>query len=309
MTPTLEDTCAHEAGHAAMCILLGVPVRLVDVTGDETALGRTMHEGADGDLATRMTIILGGLVESAESIHDLPAWPLDPDHGATDERRLALLAKALNLDRAGYSEIVDDALDRWESPAYKRLHAAISHALEHHGQLDAHALAQIKANAEEKDMDHVLLKAVTTTTDQGVFEAVISTESIDREKDIVSASAMVDALRQWNRPVPLAWQHSTDAADIFGAIDPEMVHEVNGEVVAGGEVDLDATSSGCRATSRRGRPGSPNGPATGSCRRSGRHWAPRCGGATRPTIQRCRRAATVSPRRARYASTPATSST
>jgi hypothetical protein len=33
---------------------------------------------------------------------------------------------------------------------------------------------------------------------------------------------------------------------------------------------------------RRGRPSCPNGPATGSCRRSGRRWRPRCGGGLSP---------------------------
>jgi Caudovirus prohead serine protease len=135
----------------------------------------------------------------------------------------------------------DEALELWESPAYKRLHTAIAHLLELHGQLDAPELAQIKAITEGAEVDHLLLKAVTTvSTDQGAFEAVISTEGVDREKDIVSAPAVVDALRKWNRPIPLAWNHDTEAADIFGHIDPATVHQVNGEVVASGQVDLDS---------------------------------------------------------------------
>ena len=51
---------------------------------------------------------------------------------------------------------------------------------------------------------------------------------------------MVDALQKWPRPIPLAWHHQTDAASIFGAIDPASVHEVNGEVVAKGHVDLES---------------------------------------------------------------------
>jgi HK97 family phage prohead protease len=89
-------------------------------------------------------------------------------------------------------------------------------------------------------MEHLIVKAAIVPTDQGVFEAVISTEAIDREKDIVVAQAIVDALRKWNRPIPLAWNHSTEAEDIFGHIDPSSVKEVEGEVVAGGQVDLDS---------------------------------------------------------------------
>jgi HK97 family phage prohead protease len=88
----------------------------------------------------------------------------------------------------------------------------------------------------------MLLKvAPTTTTDLGEFEAVISTESVDREKDIVSADAMVTALHKWNRPVPLSWNHSTMPEDIFGHVDPQSARNVNGEVVVNGKADLEST--------------------------------------------------------------------
>lgn len=90
-------------------------------------------------------------------------------------------------------------------------------------------------------MEALTLKAVAaSTTDQGIFEAVISTQSVDREKDIVSADGMVAALRKWNRPIPLAWNHSTSAEDQIGYIDPQSVRAVDGEVVAGGKVDIES---------------------------------------------------------------------
>jgi HK97 family phage prohead protease len=92
-----------------------------------------------------------------------------------------------------------------------------------------------------KTMDQINVKAaVAVQTDEGLFEAVISTASVDREKDIVEPSAMVDALKKWNRPIPLAWNHSTDAKDIFGHIEPMTVREVGDEVVAQGQVDLES---------------------------------------------------------------------
>jgi HK97 family phage prohead protease len=87
---------------------------------------------------------------------------------------------------------------------------------------------------------HFTMKAAATVTDQGVFEAVISTASIDREKDIVEPSAMVAALKKWNRPIPLAWNHSTDPEDIIGTVEPMTVREVDREVVVGGTVDLES---------------------------------------------------------------------
>ena len=38
-----ERTAAHEAGHACACVLLGVPVRLIDVVGDARSLGVVRH--------------------------------------------------------------------------------------------------------------------------------------------------------------------------------------------------------------------------------------------------------------------------
>lgn len=81
-------------------------------------------------------------------------------------------------------------------------------------------------------MDRLLLKATVTTTDQGTFSAVISTAAADRENDVVIPAAMVDALQAWNRPIPLDWNHSTDAADIIGHITPAAVKAVGDEVVA-----------------------------------------------------------------------------
>jgi HK97 family phage prohead protease len=98
--------------------------------------------------------------------------------------------------------------------------------------------AQEDAN---KTMEQINLKAATTVqTDEGLFEAVISTEAVDREKDIVEPAAMVEALKKWNRPIPLSWGHSTKAEDIFGHIEPMTVREADGEVVAQGQVDMES---------------------------------------------------------------------
>jgi HK97 family phage prohead protease len=90
-------------------------------------------------------------------------------------------------------------------------------------------------------MEHLLLKAtVTAATDEGTFTAVISTAAIDRDKDIVEPSAVVDALHKWvptGKKVPLSWNHSVAAEDIVGHLNPETAHAVGNEVVADGWVD------------------------------------------------------------------------
>ena len=89
-------------------------------------------------------------------------------------------------------------------------------------------------------MEHLLLKATATTTDQGTFQAVISTATIDREKDIVDPQAMVNALQKWvplGKNVPLRWNHGTEPEHIIGNIDPATAREVNAEVIVDGWVD------------------------------------------------------------------------
>jgi HK97 family phage prohead protease len=86
-------------------------------------------------------------------------------------------------------------------------------------------------------MEHLLLKAATTATDQGTFEAVISTSSVDRDGDIVEPSALVAALQKWvdvGKLVPLAWAHQEA---VVGHVDPVTAKVVDNEVVVKGWID------------------------------------------------------------------------
>jgi HK97 family phage prohead protease len=88
-------------------------------------------------------------------------------------------------------------------------------------------------------MEHLLLKAATTATEEGVFEAVISTATIDRDGDIVEPQAMVTALAKWvkvGKLVPLAWAHGEE---VVGNIDPATARANGNEVTAAGRVDLE----------------------------------------------------------------------
>lgn len=88
---------------------------------------------------------------------------------------------------------------------------------------------------------HTLLKATTTTTEQGTFTAVISAVSVDREGDRVDPDAMVKALRAWSatgKAIPLHWNHSGKPEDIIGGVDPESAKAVDGEVHVEGWFDL-----------------------------------------------------------------------
>lgn len=93
-------------------------------------------------------------------------------------------------------------------------------------------------------MEHLLLKAATTATDQGTFEAVISTATPDREGDIVEPSAIADALAKWaalDKLVPLAWFHTDQ---VIGHIDAKSVRVEGDEVLANGWIDQNTTRGG-----------------------------------------------------------------
>lgn len=80
-------------------------------------------------------------------------------------------------------------------------------------------------------------------TDQGVFRALVSTGSEDREGDVVKRGAFAKTIAQWResgKKLPLAWDHSTEPQDIFGVIDPEQMEETAAGLVVGGEVDLES---------------------------------------------------------------------
>jgi HK97 family phage prohead protease len=231
---------AHEAGHAAAAVLLKATPTAIEVRDDGG--GVTVPLDIDKDSARDLLLIaLAGRIG-----HDEPGWPpaWPPSRTkSTDEHHAAILAEHLDLDAAGWSVVCEKAWQLAASRPFTRLERAFTDALQRTPTLDAKTIDALIGDT----MRHITVKAtVTPTTDQGTFTAVISSEAVDREKDVVLASAMVDALSAWSREVPLAWEHSLEPNDVIGTIDPASVHAVNGEVHASGQVDLN-TQRGTQA--------------------------------------------------------------
>jgi HK97 family phage prohead protease len=244
---------AHQAGHATAALLLGLEVQSAYapywtvqdcLTGDpDQPAGQVdipVTEWERDPRSAAIVVLAGPICDGR--VDWSPKWPLTLGPMTPDDAQVGELVKRLDLDREGYNQLVQDAYALTISRPFDRLHTAISHLLEQDGALGDHALRWIKSISEGAEVEHLLLKATVAPvdTDLGEFQGVISTEAIDREKDVVSAAGMVTALRKWNRPVPLAWNHSTKAEDIFGTIDPNTVKAVYGEVVASGHVDPDS---------------------------------------------------------------------
>ncbi len=141
-----ESIAAHEAGHACACVLLNVGVKLIDIAGDATALGRVRHEGEDNirtreDARKRMLIILCGPFES-DDWEAIPKWPLHPGR-STDEYNLKALADALGLDERGYNDVLFEAIDLTLTPEYRMLHTAITGMLDYVPRIGPELLEQL----------------------------------------------------------------------------------------------------------------------------------------------------------------------
>lgn len=93
-------------------------------------------------------------------------------------------------------------------------------------------------------MLHKTLAAETeTTTDRGLFRALVSTGAPDREGDVVMPGAFAETIKRWRasgKMLPLAWDHSTKAEDLIGIIDPRQMEETGDGLIVGGKVDLES---------------------------------------------------------------------
>jgi HK97 family phage prohead protease len=92
-------------------------------------------------------------------------------------------------------------------------------------------------------LEHKIYTAEPVITDQGIFEALVSTPAEDRERDMVETGAFKTTIAAWQasgKMIPLAWDHGTDPESIVGSIDPDQMREEAGKgLIHGGQVDLE----------------------------------------------------------------------
>ena len=84
--------------------------------------------------------------------------------------------------------------------------------------------------------------AVSEVTDRGEFEAIAATYDIDRVKDQIVYGAFERTIAAWRasgKRLPVHWNHSGEAADIIGAVDPATMREIRGKgLFVKGRLDL-----------------------------------------------------------------------
>jgi HK97 family phage prohead protease len=236
---TAEDVAGHEARHAAAGLLLGM--RVVEARADipdHKSAGRVLFNGKDADTRDLMVMLLVGPMGDKSVEHWPPTWPLSP-HAHGDEGDLARLAEKIALTEHGYGLVCDDARRLTADAEFKSLEGHLAGLLEHMVVLTEPMLNDMR-DMVVREREHISFKSVATTTDTGAFDAVISSESVDRHRDIVSAAGMVEALHKWTRPIPLSWNHDLNAENIIGYVDGISARKVNTEVVVSGRVDLNS---------------------------------------------------------------------
>ncbi len=145
MTWNAERVAAHEAGHAAMLMVLGVGVRVIDVVGDGAeCLGYVAHDLRVTDRESairRMVSVLAGPLES-DPWEQIPKWPLRYD-ASPDEALLASLADAIELTHKDYDDLVARTIDITLTSEYLALHAAITGTLDYVPRIGPELISQI----------------------------------------------------------------------------------------------------------------------------------------------------------------------
>jgi len=242
-----ERTATHEAGHAAAALAQGLAVREISVHADGESAGRAQIERPDNPDGLRKfaVSVITGRMEDGGGFWP-PSWPLARAPGTSDERDLTEAVKALGLDRADYSELVQDAFQLATSPQYERLRTAISYALERHGRLDEHAIQRVKAIVEGGEVQHAIKAATVTATEQGEFTAIAAAYTVDRVKDQIIRGAFNATIERWRasgKRVPLHWDHRGEAANVIGSVDPHSMRETAEGLQVSGRLDIDSSDT------------------------------------------------------------------
>lgn len=83
---------------------------------------------------------------------------------------------------------------------------------------------------------------VDVGSDLGQFTAIASAYSVDRTNERVMPGAFAKTIAMWQasgKALPLAWDHSREAQDIIGSIDPATMRETDAGLYVEGQLDIE----------------------------------------------------------------------
>lgn len=93
-------------------------------------------------------------------------------------------------------------------------------------------------------MEHKTLDAKATATELGEFTAIAAAYSVDRDNERIIPGAFEKTIANWQasgKQIPLHWNHSGDAKDIIGTVDPGSLKETDAGLMVAGKLDLDGS--------------------------------------------------------------------
>jgi hypothetical protein len=138
-----EHTVRHESAHAAAAALLGVLPTAIEVGSYPGGGGWTwLRLGGSSPASERRwaQILLAGWIGNDE---DPPRWPSEQAPKGTDEHKLAMLARHLDLDRAAYAALVREAWELAVRPEFTLLEHGFRTALSFRRFLDAVTVSKV----------------------------------------------------------------------------------------------------------------------------------------------------------------------
>jgi hypothetical protein len=146
MTPEQEDTARHEAGHCAMALIVGLPVRAVGLDDHGGYCAYYAEPRTRRDAVKRILTTLGGVIESVHP-SDLLQWPIRPHDAPApyvhDCSTIARLIDAFHFTEPDYRTLLDVAVRLTLTAEYRQLVVAVSGLLDYAPQLDAAHIAAI----------------------------------------------------------------------------------------------------------------------------------------------------------------------
>lgn len=93
-------------------------------------------------------------------------------------------------------------------------------------------------------MLHKTLEVKATATELGEFTAIAAAYTVDRGNERIIPGAFAKTITDWQtsgKQIPLHWDHSGDAKDIIGTVNPASMQETDAGLMVAGKLDLDGS--------------------------------------------------------------------